>query len=80
MAIRLPLTDMVAGESGRVVELLGGRGLAGRLLRLGIRVGTVVTMDHDPHLGGPVVIAHAGSQAALGFGMATRVIVEVDRR
>ena len=79
MAMRVPLTDMSEGESAPVVEILGGWGLAGRLGRLGIRVGAAVTMAHDPHLGGPVVIFAAGSQVALGFGMATKVVVEVER-
>jgi len=80
MAMRVPLTDMVEGETARVVEFLGGRGAVGRLARLGIREGAMLTMLHDPHMGGPVVISVAGSQVALGFGMATKVVVEVPRR
>ena len=79
MRMKLPVTDLAAGESGPVVEILGGFGLRGRLLRMGIREGARLTMVGPPSVGGPVVLLVAGSQVALGFGMAAKILVEVDR-
>ena len=80
MNVKLPVTDMAAGDSGPVVDILGGFGLRDKLGRLGLREGGMLTMVHAPQIGGPVVVAVAGSQLALGFGMATKIVVTVERR
>ena len=76
---RIPLTDMNSGESGRVVEFLGGAGMRTRLSSMGIRAGGMISKVSSAFNRGPVVIKVGGSQTALGHGMSYRVIVEVDR-
>ena len=70
---------MVAGESGVVTEILGGRGARNRLSGLGIRQGTRITKVSGALGRGPVVVQSGGTQAAFGFGMSYKVILEVER-
>ncbi len=74
----LPLSRMEAGQSGTVVEITGGHGLVRRLEALGIRTGKKVTKISSMLFRGPVMVKVDSSQVAIGFGMASRVIVEVD--
>ena len=75
----IPLTDMTTGETGSVVEIAGGRGVTGRLQALGIRPGVTVTKVSAHFTRGPVVVQIGGTQAAVGFGISHKIIVEVNR-
>ena len=79
MIERIPLTDMDIGETGTVVEFFGGRGVYNRLRALGIRPGVKISKVSGAFARGPVVLQVGGTQAALGFGMSHKVIVEVER-
>jgi len=70
---------MGSGETGTVVEIIGGRGVMARIGALGIRPGVTVTKVSAHFSRGPVVIQIGGTQGALGFGVSNKVIVEVDR-
>ncbi len=74
----LPLSRMDAGMRGTVAEIRGGHGLVRRLDALGIRPGKQVSKVSSMLFRGPVVVRVDNSQVAIGFGMASRVIVEVD--
>lgn len=74
----LPLSRMEAGQSGTVVEITGGHGLVRRLEALGIRAGKKVTKVSSMLFRGPVMVRVDSSQVAIGFGMASRVMVEID--
>ena len=76
--IRLTLGQMKAGQTGRIIQILGGRGLARRLEALGIRPGGVVTKTSSALFRGPVTLRANHTQVAIGFGMANRILVEVD--
>ena len=78
-ARRLTLTDMEIGESGTVVEIVGGYGLIRRLDALGIRPGKKITKISSMLFHGPVTLKVDNSQVAVGFGMAKKIIVEVDK-
>jgi Fe2+ transport system protein FeoA len=93
---------MEAGQTGTVVEVLGGpdfvrrrgpgfmrhRGLglmqshgpgfARRLEALGVRPGKKVTKVSSMLFRGPVTLRIDNAQVAVGFRMASRIIVEVD--
>jgi len=71
------LPRMQAGQSGIVVQILGGRGLIGRLNALGIRPGKRITKVSSMLMRGPVTIQVDGAQVAIGFGMANRIVVEL---
>lgn len=76
---RVSLVEMKVGESGEIVEIQGGTGMRLKLENLGIRVGEEIRKVSQQAMGGPVVVAVGKSQVAVGFGMATRVLVEVEK-
>ena len=79
MGDHVALADLRAGETGKVAEILGERGVYKRLQALGIRKGATIRKVSAIAGRGPVVVQIGGTQAALGFGMSYKVIVEVDR-
>lgn len=99
---RLTSAQMEAGQTGTVVEVLGGPGFgrrrgpgfmrrrgpglmqshvpgfARRLEALGVRPGKKVTKVGSMFFRGPVTLRIDNAQVAVGFRMASRIIVEVD--
>jgi len=75
---KITLCQMKAGQSGIVVEILGGHGLVNRLNSLGIRPGKRITKVSSMFLRGPVAIDVGQTQLAIGFGMAGKILVEVE--
>ena len=75
---QVALSDMLAGQTGRVIEISGGRGLVRRLSSMGIRTGSRVTKVSSMFMRGPVTVRVGQTQLALGFGMARRILVELD--
>ncbi|MEW6608603.1 MAG: FeoA family protein [bacterium] len=75
----ISLVQMKIGESGKIVEIQGGAGMSLKLENLGIRVGEEIKKVSQQAMRGPVVVAVGKSQVAVGFGMATRVLVEVEK-
>ena len=71
------LTDMTAGQSGKVVRVDGGHGLQSRLEAMGIRPGVKITKISGQIMRGPVIVKAGTTQVAIGFGMASRVIVDI---
>lgn len=72
------LADMLAGQSGIVVETQGGHGMVARLNAMGIRPGVAITKKSTQLMRGPVVVQAGRSEFALGFGVARRVMVDVE--
>jgi len=75
---QLTLAEMRTGQTGTVVEVLGGHGLTRRLDALGIRPGKKVTKLSSTLFRGPVILRVNNTQVAVGFGMARKIIVKVD--
>ena len=75
---QITLIGMQTGQSGVVVQIQGGRGLIGRLNALGIRPGKRITKVGSMLMRGPVTIQVDRAQVAIGFGMASRIIVGLD--
>jgi ferrous iron transport protein A len=69
---------MKSGESGIVVEFLGGHGLINRLNALGIRLCKKITKLNSMLMRGPIIVDVDGMKIAIGYGMAQKIIVEVD--
>jgi ferrous iron transport protein A len=69
---------MRAGQSGTIVQIQGGRGLVNRLNGLGIVPGKKITKISSMVMRGPVTIEVDRARVAIGFGMASRVIVKTD--
>ena len=74
-----PLTELKTEESGTVLEIQGGSGLVNRLGALGIIPGAKITKISTMSSRGPTTVLINRSQVALGFGMASKIIVTVDR-
>jgi len=72
------LRQMQSGQSGKVIQIQGGFGLINRLSALGIRPGKRITKVSSMLMRGPVTIQAGNTQVALGFGMANKIIVELD--
>ena len=71
---RVSLSEIPVGTRARITEIRGGRQLARRLLGLGIRVGSEVSILH--HRGRGVVLAKGDTRVALGGGVAEQLFVE----
>ena len=72
------LRQMRAGQKGKVVQVQSGYGLVNRLSALGIRPGSKVTKLSAMLMHGPVTVKSGRTQLAIGFGMANKIIVEVE--
>jgi len=72
------LRQMQSGRSGKVVEIQSGHGLVNRLSALGIRPGKKITKVSSMLMRGPVTIQSGNTRIAVGFGMANKIIVELD--
>ncbi|MEA3308419.1 MAG: FeoA family protein [Chloroflexota bacterium] len=70
----LELITLKNGERGLVRALHGGRHFIGRLAALGFTPGVQLTMVRNNGFG-PVIISVRGSQVALGWRQAQRVII-----
>lgn len=77
---RVDLTQLKEGESGIVVEINGGFGLIRRLESLGLRVGKKVTKVSSQLMRGPLTIRIDNSQMAIGFGMARKILLRVEKK
>lgn len=76
---QLTLGRMEAGQTGTIIQILGGRGLTQRLEALGIRPGKRVTKIGSMLFRGPVTLRINHTQVALGFGMANKILIEIDK-
>ena len=75
---QLTLGQMEIGQTGTIIEILGGWGLVRRLEALGVRPGKKVTKISTTLFRGPVTLKIGNTQVAVGFGMARKIIVQVD--
>ena len=75
----ISLVEMKTGEMGRVVELKGGRGFSDRISSMGLRVGKDIRKIDAGIFRGPQTVLIDGFQIALGYGMALKILIEVNR-
>ena len=79
-ANRVSLAQMKMGQKGKILEINGGIGLVRKLDALGIRTGKEIKKISEQLMRGPVILQHNNTQAAVGFGMASKVLVEVNEQ
>jgi Fe2+ transport system protein FeoA len=77
MSRRIALTELPMGKSATIVELRAGRGFIRRLEALGIRVGQEIEKVSGPFMRGPVTVRSGNIRTAIGFGAASKIIVQV---
>jgi ferrous iron transport protein A len=73
------LTKMSDGQSGKIAQVLGGKGVTARLTALGIRQGQRITRIGGMYLRGPITIKVEKTQVAIGFGMAAKILIELEK-
>jgi len=73
------LGQMGAGQTGTIIRIVGGQGLNRRLEAMGIRPGKKVTKISTMMFNGPVTLRTDHTQIAVGFGMAKKILVEIDK-
>jgi len=73
------LKDLKSGEGGRIDRIDGGHGMVSRLAALGIRPGKRITKISSMLMRGPVTVEVDRTQVAVGFGMAGKIIVDLDK-
>jgi ferrous iron transport protein A len=76
---QLALAEMRTGQTGTIVGVMGGPGLIRRLNALGIRPGKQVTKISSTLFHGPITLGVDSARVAVGFGVAKRIIVKVDK-
>ncbi len=74
------LSELKPGDKAFVVALAGGRSFQDRLVGLGINVGSPVELLRASNgRGWPALVAVGETRIAIGHGMASKIIVAVDR-
>lgn len=77
VTVILSIAQMQALQGGRIVACEGGHGFIRRLDAMGIRPGVPIEKIVAQPFRGPSVVRVCGTQVAIGFGMAQRILVEV---
>lgn len=74
----ISVAKMKGGQSGQITEIGPGRSMK-RLGPMGLRPGKRITKVSGMFGHGPVTIQVGGTQLAIGYGMAQKILVEVSR-
>ncbi len=73
------LTEMKGGQTGVVVNIEGGLGARDRIQSMGIRIGKRIKKE-GPRFGrGPQTVLIGNLRIAVGFGMASKILVQIDK-
>jgi len=78
MAEIISVAEMNTGETGKVVAFQGGCGMMQHLESMGIRIGSKIKKVSQQLMRGPIIILHRNTQVAIGFGMAQKIMVEIE--
>ncbi|MCW8943298.1 MAG: ferrous iron transport protein A [Sedimenticola sp.] len=70
----ITLDHIPAGQQARITKIQGDKGLARRLLGLGLRVGSEISVLQQRNRG--VVVATAGTRVALGSSIADKLLMQ----
>ncbi len=72
----MQLIDAGNDEWLRVVNIIGGKGVAHKLRQLGLMPGDCIRIIRHAPLGGPIMIEVGGRVIAIGRGVASHIDVE----
>ena len=70
---------MKRGDTGIVVEIRGGMGATQRIRSMGIRIGKKIKKGEAHFWRGPQTILVDNFKIAVGFGMASKIMIEVEK-
>lgn len=79
MITMIDLTEMKPGETGSILEIQGGDNMTKRVQAMGIVSGKKITKVSSHFWRGPQTIEVGSTKIAIGFGMAKRIFVQVER-
>jgi len=71
---KTPLHNLAVGTEAEIAEIRGDPAMARRLLSLGLRVGSRISVLQQRNSG--VVVASAGTRVALGASIADKVMMQ----
>ena len=71
---QIPLPKLPIGQRARITEIHGDRDMSRRLLGLGLRVGSEISVVQQRNRG--VVVARAGNRIALGSSIASKLVMQ----
>lgn len=74
--MKIPLSRLRRGKTGKIKYLAGGRGFQTKMISLGVRVGKKIKVASSHRFGGPVTVEIDNMRIAIGRGMAEKIIVE----
>ena len=74
MTVRL--VECRRGDRVRIVSIGAGRGALLNLMNLGLDVGHRVELLQRSPLHGPLLVSHDGTEVAIGYGLAEKILVE----
>ena len=77
--MRIDLTKLQPGKSATVVEIQGGHNMLKKVQSMGIRPGKRITKVSSHFWRGPQTIQIGKARVAVGYGMAERIFVEVEK-
>lgn len=72
----VPLVECRKGDRVRIVKIDAGRGASLHLMHLGLDVGHTVELLQRSPLHGPILVSHDGTEVAIGYGLAEKILVE----
>ena len=75
----IDLTKMNPGEAGIIQELQGGEHFTKKIQSMGIRPGKRIKKVSSHFWCGPQTVEVDNSCLAIGFGMAKKILVQVER-
>ena len=75
----IDLTHLKPGETGTVTELRGGYEFTRKIQNMGVRPGKMITKLSSHFWRGPQTVQIDKAKIAIGFGMAKKVMIEVER-
>jgi Fe2+ transport system protein FeoA len=73
----ITLNELEDGQIANIISVLGGKMLTKRLADLGITSGTEVKVIRRTLFSGPVQVEVAGSRLVLGWGLVSKIMVEL---
>lgn len=71
------LADMAVGSAGTVAGFNGGAGVLAKMEAMGILEGCIITKVSQQFMKGPVIVRLKGSQIAIGYGIAQKILIEL---
>jgi Fe2+ transport system protein FeoA len=74
------LVDLNLNENGIVVSLDCGKNAMQRLLDMGLTPGTKIKVTRKGFFRGPVGITLRNSSIAIGYGLASKILVELNEK